>query len=82
MGNLSTAYLHIMLRRWMGPGRIVSLSLQLRNPLLKGTTLTARGVIAGVTATPDGTYVDLDVWTENSEGQQVAPGKARVLLPA
>src|SRR5262245_23906663 len=39
MAPLEHAYLHAMLRRWMGPrGRVQSLSIRLRRPLLRGRT--------------------------------------------
>ena len=83
MGNLSTSYLHVMLRSWIGEsGRIVSLSTQFRAPVLKGYTVTARGVITGVRVEGHERIVDLDVWTENTEGQNIAPGTATVAIPA
>ena len=83
MGNMSTSYLHIMLRNWIGEsGRIVSLSMQFRAPVLKGYTVSARGVITGVRVEGNERFVDLDVWTENTEGLKIAPGSATVAIPA
>lgn len=83
MGNMSTSYLHIMLRNWIGEsGRIVSLSMQFRAPVLKGYTVSARGVITGVRVEGNERIVDLDVWTENTEGLKIAPGTATVAIPA
>jgi len=84
MGNLQIAYLHLLLRQWMGidRGRIVALSCQLRGPTLKGEQVTAHGRITAVRPEGDEVFVDLDVWTTGREGQVIAPGTATVALPA
>jgi acyl dehydratase len=84
MGNLQIAYLHLLLRGWMGVdrGRIVEVGCQLRGPTLKGEQVTARGRITGVRAEGDEVVVELDVWTEGREGQPIAPGRAVVALPS
>ena len=81
MGNLQYAYLHILLNEWMGTaGRIVSLSCQFRAPTLKGMVVTAHGVVTGVRPAGDEVLVDLEVWTQNENGQRLAPGTAVVAL--
>jgi acyl dehydratase len=78
MGNLQWAYLHNMLRDWMGPdGEILSIEVQFRSPNVKGQTVTAHGVVTAV----EGDVVSLDVWTEQQEGVKLAPGSAKVRLP-
>lgn len=83
MGNLQWAYLHNLVRDWLGDdGRIVSLACQFRSPNTRGMTVVARGRVTG-RRTEDGvTYLDLDVWTETSEGAALAPGTATVALDA
>jgi acyl dehydratase len=82
MGNLQAAYLHILLNQWMGEaGRIVALRCQFRAPVLKGTEVTARGVVTAVRPHDDEVFVELEVWTENERGQRLAPGSAVVALP-
>jgi acyl dehydratase len=82
MGNLQWSYLHNVVREWMGEeARIVSLHCQFRGPNLKGQTVTGRGRITAVRPGADRTEVDLEVWTENQEGQPLAPGAATVSLP-
>jgi acyl dehydratase len=83
MGNLQWAYLHDLLRDWMGDeGRIVSMSCQFRTANTKGQTVTAHGVVTAVH--PDGAeqIVEVDVWTETQDGTRLAPGRATVALPA
>ena len=49
MGNLQVAYLHALLRQWIGEdGRIVSVSCQLRAPSLRGPRTIARGRVAAI----------------------------------
>ena len=79
MGNLQWAYLHNMLRSWIGEnGEILSIEVQFRSPNVKGQTVTAKGVVTAV----DGDVISLDVWTEQQEGTKLAPGTATVRLPA
>jgi acyl dehydratase len=82
MGNLQWAYLHNLLREWMGDdGRIVSLSCQYRGANTKGQTVTARGSVTGIQEAADELIVELDVWTEEQSGTKLAPGRATVALP-
>jgi acyl dehydratase len=82
MGNLQVAYLHALLRQWMGDeGRIVSVACQMRAPNLRGLRTIARGRVKTVRREDVETLVDLDVWTETEEGTVLAPGTATVALP-
>jgi acyl dehydratase len=79
MGNLQWAYLHNMLRDWMGPnGTILTMEVQFRSINHKNQIVSAKGVVTAV----DGDVVTLDVWTEQQEGTKLAPGTATVRLPA
>lgn len=81
MGNLQWAYLHNVVRDWIGEqGRILSMQCQFRAVNNKGQTVTARGKITAVDEQPDGKRVDLEVWTEDQDGNQLAPGRCTVLL--
>ncbi len=83
MGNLQWAYLHNVVRQWMGDsGRIVKMSCQFRNPNLKDQTVSARGRVTSVEPGPDGVTVGLEVWTEDDRGNRMAPGTCTVLLAA
>ncbi|HLG67146.1 MAG TPA: hypothetical protein VKV36_04660 [Acidimicrobiales bacterium] len=82
MGNLQVAYLHALLRQWIGDeGRIVNVSCQMRAPNLRGLRTTARGRVTAVRQEGADTLVDLEVWTETEEGTVLAPGTATVALP-
>jgi acyl dehydratase len=82
MGNLQWAYLHDLLRAWVGDdGRILSLSCQFRAPNTKGQTVTAHGTVTAISEVEGETVVELDVWTEDQDGAKLAPGQAVVALP-
>lgn len=81
MGNLQWAYLHNLIRNWIGDtARIVSLSCQFRAPNTRGMTVTAHGVVVGRRTEQRSTYLDLDIWTESEAGIVLAPGRATVAL--
>ena len=82
MGNLQWAYLHDLLRQWMGDdGRIVRLGCQFRSANVKGQTITAHGRVTAVRDEGNERIVDLDIWTEEQHGKKLAPGTATVALP-
>jgi len=82
MGNLQIAYLHAVLRRWIGDnGRILRVEAQMRAPNIRGHNTIATGVVTAVREENGETLVDLDVWTETDEGVKLAPGTATVALP-
>jgi hypothetical protein len=82
MGNLQWAYLHNMLRDWVGDeGRIVRMACQFRGPNLRNTVVTARGTVTAVHAADGETVIDLDVWTETEASGKVAVGTATVAVP-
>jgi acyl dehydratase len=82
MGNLQVAYLHAMLRQWIGDdGRIVSVACQMRAPNLRDHANIAGGRVMAVRHEDGETLVDLEVWTRTEEGTVLAPGTATVALP-
>ena len=83
MGNLQWAYLHNLLRDWLGEGgKIVSVQCQFRAPNTKGITVTARGVVTAISEEDGRRRAHLDVWTEDDEGKKLAPGTAVVEFAA
>jgi acyl dehydratase len=82
MGNLQWAYLHNLVREWMGEsGRIVSLGCQFRSANVKGQTVTAHGTVTAVRDEGGERLVDLEVWTDEQHGTRLAPGTATVAFP-
>lgn len=83
MGNLQWSYLHIVLRQWLGDaGTIQSVRCTFRGANLKDQVVTARGRITAVRQAGTGVVVELEVWTENDQGERLAPGIAVVSLTA
>jgi acyl dehydratase len=81
-GNLQWAYLHNVVRQWMGDdGRIERMACSFRGANVKGQTVTARGRVTAVADGGGRRVVDLEVWTENDAGERLAPGTARVSFP-
>jgi acyl dehydratase len=81
MGNLQWAYLHNLLRQWIGDeGDILSLNCQFRSANIKGQTVTAHGTVTAVRDDGNRRIVDLDVWTEEQSGTKLAPGRATVAV--
>ncbi|MBI1179307.1 MAG: hypothetical protein GC201_02035 [Alphaproteobacteria bacterium] len=82
MAPLQHAYLHAMLRDWLGEdGRIVAVAIRLRSPFLRGRTLTAGGRVTGIRREGGETLADLDLWETDEEGTSIATGTATVALP-
>ena|ERR1700722_6038709 len=82
MGNLQWAYIHNMLRAWIGPaGRIVKVGCQFRAPALRDRMVRARGTVTAVERVGTEVIVDLEIHTEDDDGNVLAPGTARVALP-
>jgi acyl dehydratase len=84
MGNLMWAYLHDMLRTWMGDdGRIVAMSCSFRAPNLRGMTVAARGTVTAVRDEGGERLCDLDVSVVDHDAPDtvLVPAKATVALP-
>ncbi|MDI6856892.1 MAG: MaoC/PaaZ C-terminal domain-containing protein [Dehalococcoidia bacterium] len=79
-GALKHAFLGQMLHDWLGDGgRIKKYGCQYRGMDFPNQDITCRGVI---TAKSEGGIVELDIWTENPNGDKTSPGKATVILPS
>ncbi len=83
MGNLRFAYLHNMLRDWIGiQGSIKRIAVQYRGFNFKGDTLTCRGTITKKYVSDGDHLLDLEIWVENQRGEKVTPSTATVALPS
>lgn len=81
MGNLQIAYLHNLVRDWLGDrGRILTLSCRFNAPNLKDTVIRAGGRVTAVTPKENGVEIALDVWTADAAGNRLAPGVCTVLI--
>jgi acyl dehydratase len=79
MGNLTFAWMHCLLREWLGPnGRILSIASEFRTPVLRGDTITCGGVVKERIDGPEGPTYALDIWAENQDGQRLTRASAHV----
>ncbi len=82
MGNLQWAYLHNVLRQFIGrDGRIEKLACQFRAANTKGMTVTGAGQVTGVEDVDDGQRVEIELRTEDQDGKPLAPATATVFIP-
>lgn len=83
MGNLRFAYIHNMLRDWIGEeGDIRRVSVQYRAINLKNDILTCKGTITRKYVENGEHLVDLEVHVFNQHGRDTTPGTATVVLPS
>lgn len=81
MAPLEHAYLHVLLRNWMGlQGRVRTLNIRLRRPLVRGRTMTAGGRVADLTRDDAAVTVTLELWEKDDLGELLAPGTAEVVF--
>ena len=81
MGSLVWAYIHNMLRDWMGSdGRIVQIECQFRSPSLRGTQVRVRGSVTAVSEQDGETHAEIEFLAEDDKGNKLAPGTATVAL--
>ena len=82
-GALKNAFLGQFLHEWVGEkGSVRRFSCQYRGMDYPNQDITCRGVITKKYQESGENLVDLDIWTENPEGQKTSPGKAVVALPS
>lgn len=81
-GALKHALLGRMLHEWVGyGGKIKKWGVSYRGMDYPGQELTCKGVVTAKRQEDGENLVDLDIWTENPQGQRTTPGKAIVALP-
>ena len=82
MGNLRLAYLHNMLRAWIGDtGWIQKVGVQYRQLNFKGDHFTCHGKVMRKYEAGGKHLIDLDLTVMNQKGENTAPGTATVILP-
>ena len=82
-GALKHAFLGHLLHDWVAPGgRIEKFGCQYRGMDYPDQDIVCGGVVTGKFVEGDRHVVELDVWTQNPNGQKTTPGTARVVLPS
>jgi len=82
-GQVLGAYLAQLVTDWMGEGgSLKRLGLSYRGMVFPGDTVTCGGRVSRRIDVGDESRLDLELWIRNQHGQEVAPGRAAVMLPA
>ena len=82
-GALKHALLGRMLHEWVGAeGSVKRVACQYRGMDAVDKDVICKGVITGKRSENGENLVDLEIWTETSEGQKTTPGTATVALPS
>lgn len=82
MGNLRLAYLHNMLRNWIGiTGDIKRVDVQHRSLNFKNEKLICKATVTKKYVEGAENLVDLQLEVQNPEGKNATPGTATVALP-
>jgi acyl dehydratase len=81
-GALKHAFLGQMLHEWVRyDGRIKQYGVSYRGMDYPAQEMTCRGTVTRKYEENGEALVDLEIWTENPEGQKTTPGTATVILP-
>jgi len=81
-GALKHALLGRLLHEWVGDGKVKRVACQYRGMDAVDKDVTARGTISGKRQEDGKNLVDLEVWTEDPDGNKTTPGTAMVELPS
>ncbi len=82
-GALKNAFLGQLVHDWAGDkGFVRRFSCQYRGMDYPNQEIICRGVITKKYQEGGQNLLDLDIWTENPEGQKTSPGTATVALPS
>ena len=82
-GALKHAFLGQLVHDWAGDeGQIKSFGCQYRGMDEPKQEIVCRGVVTKKYSEGEKNFVELDIWTENPQGQKTTPGTAVVTLPA
>jgi acyl dehydratase len=81
-GALKHALLGRMLHEWVGyGGKIKKWGVSYRGMDYPGQEMTCKGVVTATRQDGGENLVELDIWTQNPQGQKTTPGTATVALP-
>ncbi len=82
-GALKHAFLGQLLHDWAGEGGFIKkFGCQYRGMDEPNQDIVCRGVVTKKYQEGDQNIVELDLWTENPQGQKTTPGEAVVTLPS
>jgi acyl dehydratase len=80
-GNMTMALLQKRISDWADGAIVRSLGVTFRGLLLPDQYLRVEANVVGKQRDQDEATVDLEVWVEQADGERLATGVARVLMP-
>ena len=81
-GRFKYASLGELISNWLNhQGRIKKLSCQYRGMDFPDKEFTCKGVVGRKWEEGGEKFIEVNVWTENGEGQETTPGQALVIFP-
>ncbi len=82
-GALKNAFLGQLVHDWAGEkGKVKRFGCSYRGMDYPNQDIVCRGVVTKKYQEGGENLVDMDIWTENPEGQKTSPGTATVALPS
>ena len=82
-GALKNAFLGQLLHDWVAPGgQIRTFGCQYRGMDYPNQDLICRGIVTKKYEDAGQHVVELEIWSENPDGQKTTPGSAKVILPS
>ena len=82
-GALKNAFLGQLLHDFVAPGgEVKEFGCQYRGMDYPDQDITCKGTVTKTYVEGDQHLVELDIWTENPDGQKTTPGTAKVVLPS
>ena len=82
-GALKNAFLGQLLHDWVAPeGAVKEFGCQYRGMDYPDQDIVCKGVVTRTYVEGNHHLVELDIWTENPDGQRTSPGTATVVLPS
>lgn len=82
-GLMTMAYVSEMLTNWLPSyTQLKRLKTRFTKVVYPRDVLTCKGKVTQKYVKEDGKYVELEVWSENQNGETVAKGSATVVLPS
>jgi len=82
-GALKHALLGRMLHEWIGDkGRVQRLACQYRGMDMIDKDVICKGIVTAKRTENGNNLVDVDIWTEDPDGNKTTPGTATVALPS
>jgi hypothetical protein len=81
-GPMKLAYLHLLLRRWTGPGmQLRAIRAAYRRPDTPNQPMLCRAVVTRTAEEGGAGIVDVEIWIENRHGERTVTGAATLQLP-